>query len=323
MDPKTKKKIIIGLSVTTILGVGGYFLYQYLKDRADANAEGDVTDDGKSSDTVVTTTTTPVVNPPAKPASQPQGSRPDDILAFQKWANENGYTPKLDEDGLWGPKTKSAWTAKKSDYEKAIGPASGRLSGQLKTIYDKFMASSTLKDVTKIDTASNGAEYVQTVGNKSGKMYFYWPGGLIYVFNTVGTSLMDGVYTNDGLKIVVTSGANQGKTYTGTSILAVANDASTDTNYVKNYTDWEYANIAAKMYDAMKGAGTKDQTFANQWSKLKSYADWSQTSKFFGKHDGQSLFQWMAGESALMHGKWYNKAYFNKWFKDRGSGNRF
>ena len=33
MDPKTKKKIIIGVSLTTILGVGGYFLYKYLKNK--------------------------------------------------------------------------------------------------------------------------------------------------------------------------------------------------------------------------------------------------------------------------------------------------
>ena len=37
-------------------------------------------------------------------------------MAFQKFANKNGYTPKLKEDGAWGPKTSAAWDSLKTKW---------------------------------------------------------------------------------------------------------------------------------------------------------------------------------------------------------------
>ena len=44
--------------------------------------------------------------------------KPANILDFQKFANSKGYTPKLKEDGKWGPKTAAAWSSLKNDYNK-------------------------------------------------------------------------------------------------------------------------------------------------------------------------------------------------------------
>ena len=54
MEAKTKKRVIIWTSVAAILGVGGYFLYKYLKDSGKIGGKKD--DEGKTE----TTTTTSV-----------------------------------------------------------------------------------------------------------------------------------------------------------------------------------------------------------------------------------------------------------------------
>lgn len=40
-------------------------------------------------------------------------------LAFQKYANSKGYTPKLVEDGIWGSKTQAAWNKLGDDFIKS------------------------------------------------------------------------------------------------------------------------------------------------------------------------------------------------------------
>ena len=324
MDPKTKKKIIIGLSVTTILGVAGYFLYQYIKDSQ--SGEGD--SDGDSGvDQSITNTAT--LAPPSTGGSPPSQSnpgvadRPDDVLAFQKWANANGWTPKLDEDGLWGPKTKSAWNSKKASYNSSTGADMGQLTGQLKVIYDKFMATSSLKDNTKFIIGSKTAKpIVRTIGNTSGKWYYYYGGGAFYVYNKEKTKqIASGNYTNNGLTLVMTSGPGKGRTFTGTSILKVANEASSNPQATKTLSNNDVTDIVVKFYDAMKGMGTKDGTFLTNWKRMQTLADWSAVYHTFGTKDGENLWQWMKGESALQSP--VRKAYFNKWFADRGSSNRF
>jgi hypothetical protein len=43
-------------------------------------------------------------------------SAQSDILAFQKFANSKGYSPRLVEDGVWGRKTKAAFSALGSQF---------------------------------------------------------------------------------------------------------------------------------------------------------------------------------------------------------------
>lgn len=318
MDPKTKKKLIIGLSLTTILGVGGYFAYKWWKNNQDEEE-----DDGVVNDTNVSNTNQQVISPPSSPSSSSgsAGSRPGDVLAFQKWANNDGYKPALEEDGLWGPKTKAAWNSKKAGYNASadVQASVGQLSGQLKVIYDKFMASSSVKANTKAyKNSSTGVMNVSTVGNKSGKKYVYVAGGSLYVYDSAGTQIAAGNYANNGLKVVVTLGPEKGKTFTGTSILKVANKASGLSENTVTLSDSEAADIVAKMYYAMKGGGTYENTFMTQWNRLKTLADWSKVFHTFGKKDGENLFQWMAGDFEYIY-----KVRFNKWFKDHGSSNRF
>ena len=315
MDPKTKKKLIIGLSLTTILGVGGYFAYKWWKNNQD---DGEADDNGND-DTSVNTTTTQTISPPSNSSSSSSGSRPGDVLALQKWANADGYTPKLVEDGIWGPNTKAAWNAKKSGYNSSteVKENAGKLSGQLKAIYEKFMASSKLKPKTKA-YSSNDVMKVSTVGDLSGKKYVYVAGGSMYVYASNGAQIAAGNYANNGLKVVVTLGPEKGKTFTGTSILKVANKASGLSENTVTISNAQAADIVSKMYYAMKGGGTYEDIFMSQWNRIKTLADWSKVFHTFGKKDGENLFQWMAGDFEYIY-----KVRFNKWFKDHGSSNRF
>jgi hypothetical protein len=331
MDPKTKKRLIIGISLTTILGVGGYFLYKYLKDNnklpGQSEDEGNSNDDSKVVSSVTSTPVIPAVSP-NNTSSSSSSDRPGDVLIFQKWANENGYTPKLDEDGLWGPKTSSAWKSKKAEYNKSTeekaDPTTG-LSGQQKVIWDAWQNTSSIKPTTKI-AKGKGAfadkTFIYATGNVSGKRYSFGPGGLFYAWNKLGgTHIASGNYTNDGKTIVATFGPGKGKTFTSTSALKTANETSTNPQSVQTLSASQVADIVAKFYYAMKGGGTYTNTFLNNWKRMSTAADWTKVYHTFGKKEGDTLWKWMSEENELMTPS--NKAFFNKWFKDRGSSNRF
>ena len=320
MDPKTKKKLIIGLSVTTILGVGGYFLYKYIKDKNASAGEGDV-DSNVVIDNKVTTTI--VIPPGASPNAVTTGDRPSQVLVFQKYANTSGYKPALKEDGLWGPKTKAAWVKLKSAYQSqaAVKAQAGQLSGQLKVIYDAFMSADSLKTNTKAyQNNATKLMNVETIGDTSGKKYIYSAGGSMFVYNGA-VKVASGNYTNNGLTLVMTFGPGKGQTFTGDRILQVANSASTDPQAQSKLSLVQQADIVAKMYKAMKGPGTWDMDFNKEWNRLRTKQDWLDVFNLFGKKQNASLYQWMSEESDLMRP--YNKKKYNDWFKSVGSTTRF
>ena len=293
MDPKTKKRLIIGISLTTILGVGGYFLHKYLKDNNKLPWKSEDEEDGDNdSDVKASVTTTPVIPAvsPNNTSTSSSSDRPGDVLIFQKWANENGYTPKLDEDGLWGPKTSSAWKSKKAEYNKSTeekaDPTTG-LSGQQKAIWDAWQGTSSIQPTTKIaegQGAFAGKTFIYATGNITGKRYSFGPGGLFYAWDKQGGNhIASGNYTNNGKTIVATFGPGKGKTFTSTNAMKSADEMSTNAQMVKTLSNNEVADVAAKMYNAMDGAGTYENMFNNAWNRMKTYADWSAVNSAFGK----------------------------------------
>jgi hypothetical protein len=323
MDPKTKKRLIIGLSITTILGVGGYFLFKYFKDNNMLFWKGE-NDDGDGSNYTPPSVTPPNTSLPAPSNPSQSVDRPADVLAFQKWANANGYTPKLDEDGLWGPNTKRGWTAKKSAYQSAIGTPTvttqgAGLTGQLKWIFD-YWQTNGVKGLSVVPGSSTGNTYVCGVGN-SGRRYCYGEGGVWYAYDTAGKVLMNGNFANNGKTIVVTAGSNKGKTFTGATPMTASGSAVYNPQVVSNLTTVQQADIVAKMYDAMKGPGTWDMTFNKQFDRLKTLQDWKNVFAMFGTKEGENLAGWMKGEKDLM--TYTNKKKYNDWFKKVGHSRRF
>jgi hypothetical protein len=108
MEKGTKKALLIS---SALLLVGGG-IYLWFRNRP--KTEENPTEENTGGTSTGSTSDSSVSNTPAV-------SKPNNVLAFQKFANSKGYSPKLKEDGAWGPKTSAAWTALAADYNKSIG----------------------------------------------------------------------------------------------------------------------------------------------------------------------------------------------------------
>lgn len=120
---KSKKGLIIGISLIAITGIGLLVWYLHdkkkkelaLKNGATSETNTDGSSKNTNSDTSgVQTTIKSSTNP-----MQVVSDKPADVLGFQKFANSKGWSPKLKEDGIFGSKTGAAWVSLKSDYNKS------------------------------------------------------------------------------------------------------------------------------------------------------------------------------------------------------------
>lgn len=122
---KSKKGLIIGISLLVATGVGLLIWHLHEKKKAkllagkagspttpsDQSSGTNPVNSGGNSSSVVNT-----ISSGTNPITV-QSGMPKDVLAFQKWCNKNkGAT--LTEDGIYGPKTKAAWTSYGLEYEK-------------------------------------------------------------------------------------------------------------------------------------------------------------------------------------------------------------
>jgi hypothetical protein len=99
MTPKTKKTLILTGIGITVLGLIAWAIHQHVKN----NPKTPKADPFASSPSAVPSTSTNVST-----SSNPLITK-EKVLAFQKYANNKGYSPKLTEDGIWGSKTAAAF----------------------------------------------------------------------------------------------------------------------------------------------------------------------------------------------------------------------
>jgi hypothetical protein len=161
-----KKAIIISASVV-LLGIGGYFLYDYLKNR-------DKKDDEEEEEEYT---------PPSTPSGGGSGSgytptygKPADVdtTAFQKYVinvkKDGAILAPYGADGDWGGKTKSAWE-KYGDmyraYKKAQQLSSQGTTPQVVT-FNKLL-NGALKNVNRPENIKQGES------SSSGIKYFSIP----------------------------------------------------------------------------------------------------------------------------------------------------
>jgi hypothetical protein len=120
---KSKTGLIIGISLIAITGIGLLIWYFHDKNKkelelkngssSETNTDGSAKNpsaDDSGVQTTIKTSTNPM---------QVVSDKPTDVLAFQKFANSKGWSPKLKEDGIFGSKTGAAWVSLKSDYNKS------------------------------------------------------------------------------------------------------------------------------------------------------------------------------------------------------------
>jgi hypothetical protein len=149
MEKRTKKVLLIS-SALLLIGGGIYWLWKKKQSGSLPDASGDSTGGSTTDSTSGGSTGGAVV------------LKPNNTLAFQKFANLKGYTPKLKEDGVWGSKTAAAWSAWGSDYNKSIGitATSSFKKGQ------KVMPRIPLKTATAYDRKTGKA-----IGNVSSAIF--------------------------------------------------------------------------------------------------------------------------------------------------------
>jgi len=116
MENSTKKKLIIGGSILVVAGVGGYFLWKYLKNKKEQQEKEKQAkaDAEKAAAEASANANKQSYSQSYVASSIPAGT---DILDFQKFANTKGES--LKEDGKSGPKTQAAWVKLGGDYQKS------------------------------------------------------------------------------------------------------------------------------------------------------------------------------------------------------------
>jgi hypothetical protein len=112
MEKKNKKMLLITSAILLIGGGIGYWLW---KRKKDFKAEETPMAEQPSAETPIAQTT---------PTSTTVEDKPANVLAFQRYANSKGWSPKLVDDGLWGSKTKAAWAKWGAEYKKSNGAIS-------------------------------------------------------------------------------------------------------------------------------------------------------------------------------------------------------
>jgi hypothetical protein len=129
MEATTKKKLVIGTSVAVILGVGGYFLYKFLKEKGVIG--GKVKEDVQEEETVIDA---PSNSSNSSNSSKPTTAQKELATAYRIWANSTdtlkkkyGKDSSYDLDATSNTPYNSYFTksyaAGKTEYEKAAKAA--------------------------------------------------------------------------------------------------------------------------------------------------------------------------------------------------------
>jgi cytoskeletal protein RodZ len=121
MEKSTKKKILIGGSVFVILGVGGYFLWKYLKNKKEEAAKKQAELDANKA--AVESANVPKSSGSSSASIESPFKSVDDVKKFQDWMDskyptwlKGGKLNKGSGYGTYGPSTQKAWKTYGSEY---------------------------------------------------------------------------------------------------------------------------------------------------------------------------------------------------------------
>ena len=204
MEANTKKRIIIWTSVTTILGVGGYFLYKYLKDKGiigknnkgDKGSTGGQNKGGGNENQVVQPK--PSVVTPAQPTAEQTAL----ATAYRIWANttdelskkygkKSTYDLDATRSNPYGGTFLKSYAAGKADYEKSLAKPSTTTTGK----------NDQLDQITKIAAKYKTNIMAHAKGGQMVTLYFgakYQGGDYAYKLNIFQKSPSSGQYYANG-----------------------------------------------------------------------------------------------------------------------------
>tara|TARA_R110000764_G_scaffold542_4_gene2054 strand:- start:1569 stop:2558 length:990 start_codon:yes stop_codon:yes gene_type:complete len=305
MTPKGKKNLFIGLAITTIVGAAGYLIWSMQpkdKSKTDETPEVDETKTNTSTNSGGGNSSSNSSSGSSTPPTRSQLA-----TDYRAWANSTDELNKkygkkseydLDEIGSANSWFDKSYKAGKTEYEAYLKevsmPTPSTLPAILKPVYDAITWGK------KLGKTAAGLEYIR-LANSKGIQYYWFSNGTYKIWDTkTKKSLSSGGFSNAGKTMTGTKGVHKGTTWTKDSPEAAALYAYNDPNQKLSHTPATYTDAVVKMYDAMKGGGTKVSTFWKWWDYMtQTGADWSKFISLFGKKDGYTFGQWVKGEDAL------------------------
>lgn len=140
---KNKTLLWVGLGSAVLIGGG---LAWYFSNRKKQNAK--MADDYKVQtdninpdfDTLPSSSTSS-----SSSSLKPSGFGRAETLAFQKYANSKGWTPRLVEDSIWGSKTQAAWNKLGEEYRKGAKETQSTETKKSNLLYLKGNSASIYK----------------------------------------------------------------------------------------------------------------------------------------------------------------------------------
>jgi hypothetical protein len=176
MEAKTKKRLVIGTSVAVILGVGGYFLYKFLKDSG--RIGGKVQEDVQEEETVIDSSSN---SSNSSNSSKPTKAQNELATAYRIWANSSDnlskkYGKKSSYDLDATSKTpynsffKKSYAAGKTEYEKAAKAAVESQNDQVAQI--SAIAARYNSPITILQTGGMSVQFTFS-GETNGVSQYY------------------------------------------------------------------------------------------------------------------------------------------------------
>lgn len=204
MESKTKKRIIIWTSVAVVLGVGGYFLVKYLKDKGiigkkdTGDTDGGSTDGGSISGGSTSGGSTTTAEQIALAVAYRIWANSTDELS-KKYGKKSSYDLDASSSNPYGGTFLRSYAAGKSDYEKSIKGNTTTINDQIEQI-TKIAAK---YPNTPILAHSKGGQYVN--------IYFgakFQDKEYAYRLSIYEKSPYDGAQATNGYLVWVLSEAN-------------------------------------------------------------------------------------------------------------------
>lgn len=118
MEKSTKKKLLIGGSAVVILGIGGYFLWKYLKNKKEEKTRREAEEAAAKAAAESASSTTKGGGQTIS-TSNPFSSSAE-LLKFQQWVintkKDASILGSAGADGVWGKKSENAWKKYGTEY---------------------------------------------------------------------------------------------------------------------------------------------------------------------------------------------------------------
>jgi hypothetical protein len=278
MEANTKKRIIIWTSVAAIVGVGGYFLYKYLKDKGIIGKK----DTGDTGSTGGQNTGGGAENQVVQPiaSSTPTAEQTALATAYRIWANSTdelskkyGKKSQYDLDATrsnpYGGTFLQSYAAGKTEYEASLKGVSATLSDSL------ISDIATIRSKANVNSPNAAESYLKSVASKYPSYVQNWANALR---NNATTFLFaNQIYeSNNGIRV-----------YNSNPFLASEWYASGGQILKANPTNNSAAYSVAKNTSLGKVKATKytneglwfylpDKSSVYKWTK----ADWVKSSKY-------------------------------------------